>query len=229
MDNPFIEQLFYLVEQLFYYYNTPMKNNSGNSKERLIQAATKLFAQKGFKATTVREIASLADIRESQINHHFGSKEDLFQACLEGLEDSRLEYVEVILSQPAQSTADLQARLMMLINGLLEAHLSKYDQMKMLYFMELTEGVFPEAFQKKWVKLFKDIASFIERSKTTGVIKKEIDSKFFVELIYNNLSYTMLFHEYSKGRSGIDLFKDKDRMKFIQKHLDLLVPAVVQG
>jgi AcrR family transcriptional regulator len=199
---------------------------SGNSRERLVWAARKLFAQKGFKGATVREIASLANIRESQINHHFGSKEDLLYACLQGLEDSRLKYIERNLSKSCRSPEDFRARMENLTEDLLDAHLNMYDQIKILYFIEMTDGEYPQDFQKKWFKLFSEIASFIEGAKKNGVVKKDVDAKFFVELMYNSMSYSLLFHQHVKVRSGIDLFKPKDRQKFIQKHMDLLLPAI---
>jgi AcrR family transcriptional regulator len=197
----------------------------GSSRERLIWAARKLFAQKGFKGATVREIASLAHIRESQINHHFGSKEDLLYACLEGLEDIRLKQVEKYLAKPCLTPEDFRLRLEYFINDLVEAHLQLYDQMKILYFIEMTDAELPTDFQKKWFKLFTEVAAFVEAAKKTGVIRKQVDSRFFVELIYNSLSYSLLFHKHLKVRSGIDLFKPADRQAFVQKHLDLLLPS----
>jgi AcrR family transcriptional regulator len=199
---------------------------SGSSRDRLIWSARKLFAQKGFKGATVREIAALASIRESQINHHFGSKEDLLFACLEGMEDTRLQQVEKYLSRPCASREDLRVRLEFLINGLVEAHLQSYDQMKILYFIEMTDAEFPKAFQKKWFQFFAAIAEFLEASKKTGVVRTEVDSRFFVELVYNSLSYSMLFHRHLKVRTGVDLFAPGDRHAFVQKHLDLLFPGL---
>ena len=49
----------------------------------LIAAATPLFAQKGFTAVTIREIADAAQIDSSAISYYFGSKEGLYQAIIE--------------------------------------------------------------------------------------------------------------------------------------------------
>lgn len=51
-------------------------------KQRLILAAVEVFAEKGFKAATVREIVERAAANIAAINYHFGDKENLyFQAC----------------------------------------------------------------------------------------------------------------------------------------------------
>jgi AcrR family transcriptional regulator len=49
-----------------------------NVKERLLMAAGKIFAQKGFKKTSVREICQAADVNVASINYYFSSKENLY-------------------------------------------------------------------------------------------------------------------------------------------------------
>ena len=50
---------------------------------RLVEAAAQLFARLGFKATTTREIAQLADLNEATLFRYFPRKLDLFLAALE--------------------------------------------------------------------------------------------------------------------------------------------------
>ena len=47
------------------------------TRERIIQGALRLFAEKGVDATSIRDIASSAAISEPAIYRHFRSKEDL--------------------------------------------------------------------------------------------------------------------------------------------------------
>jgi len=57
------------------------KDSSGNDhnvKERLLDAAEKYFADKGFDATTVREITTYADSNLAAVNYYFGGKENLY-------------------------------------------------------------------------------------------------------------------------------------------------------
>ncbi len=55
---------------------------AGGGRERLLKAATRLFATKGYAATSVRDIVSTAGITAPSLYHHFGSKEGLFLAIL---------------------------------------------------------------------------------------------------------------------------------------------------
>lgn len=50
---------------------------------RIIHEAEKLFAEKGYEATTVRDIAESAGINLAMISYYFGSKEKLLEALFE--------------------------------------------------------------------------------------------------------------------------------------------------
>jgi len=50
-----------------------------STRERLIEAAGELFAEKGFKETTVRDISERADANLAAVNYHFGDKEKLYE------------------------------------------------------------------------------------------------------------------------------------------------------
>jgi AcrR family transcriptional regulator len=58
----------------------PPKPADGTAAD-LIGAGLHLFGQKGFAATSTREIAALAGTNVASIAYHFGSKDGLRQAC----------------------------------------------------------------------------------------------------------------------------------------------------
>ncbi len=52
-------------------------------RNRIVHAAAALFAQQGFRGTSTREIARLADVSEVTIFRYFEHKDDLFWCALE--------------------------------------------------------------------------------------------------------------------------------------------------
>ena len=67
---------------------TPSGNpeQNGNAvRDRLLDAALRLFARKGFEAASVREIVKAADVTRPMLYHHFGSKEGLYLELVERL------------------------------------------------------------------------------------------------------------------------------------------------
>lgn len=61
--------------------NQTVVPNSG-PKLRLVEAAEKLFAEKGFEAVSVRDITKEAGANVAAVNYHFGSREGLVVAVV---------------------------------------------------------------------------------------------------------------------------------------------------
>lgn len=55
-----------------------VRKDGRNTRERLLEAASKIFAEKGYHDATVGEICSAARTNVAAINYHFGSKEQLY-------------------------------------------------------------------------------------------------------------------------------------------------------
>ena len=49
------------------------------SRQRLLDSAEQLFAEKGFDSTSVRDLTQLAKCNVASVNYHYGSKEKLYQ------------------------------------------------------------------------------------------------------------------------------------------------------
>ena len=52
------------------------------TRQRLLAAASELFAAQGYHGTTVREIAQRAGVNLAAGNYHFGSKRELYLEVL---------------------------------------------------------------------------------------------------------------------------------------------------
>src|SRR3954465_3908597 len=52
-------------------------------KQDIVRAALELFARKGFRGTTTRDLAAHAEVNEAIIFRHFNTKQELYRAILE--------------------------------------------------------------------------------------------------------------------------------------------------
>lgn len=79
---------------------TPRRRPAGPDSERrdeILALATRIFADKGYASTTVREIADSAGILSGSLYHHFESKESMLHEIMHGFLDYTVErYRETI-------------------------------------------------------------------------------------------------------------------------------------
>ena len=64
---------------------------SEETRAKLIDAAGQVFSRRGFRATTVREICSLAGAPLGAVNYHFRGKQGLYEAVFEYSMESAIE------------------------------------------------------------------------------------------------------------------------------------------
>src|SRR5437868_14238818 len=65
------------------------------TRQQIFEAARKLFAERGFDAVTVADIARLADVSEVTVFNYFPNKEDLFFAGMQFFEEQLLQAVRM--------------------------------------------------------------------------------------------------------------------------------------
>ncbi|MGB2570126.1 TetR/AcrR family transcriptional regulator [Micromonospora citrea] len=59
----------------------PRRDQSRDTREAVLAAATSLFAQRGFDAVGLREVAAAAGVDVATVSHHTGTKAQLYDAC----------------------------------------------------------------------------------------------------------------------------------------------------
>lgn len=107
--------------------NTTNKKTTG-TKDKILKAASTLFSEHGFKATSVRKIASEVGIRESALYNHFQNKEEIFLSVAK----------EIFTTPFSQSDDDIKESA---LKG--KAFLQKFTmQYKLLTFDKNNENMF---------------------------------------------------------------------------------------
>src|SRR5215211_2301141 len=71
------------------------------AREAIATTARRLFAERGFDAVTVAEVAAAADVSEKTVFNHFPTKEDLAFA---GREEGLMQFVAAIAERPPGSS-----------------------------------------------------------------------------------------------------------------------------
>src|SRR6266568_2596676 len=81
------------------------ERNPERTRARILSAALKEFAAKGFAGARVDAIARRAAINKRMLYHYFGDKEGLFRAVLRRKIAERQAWAENLSGDPAESLA----------------------------------------------------------------------------------------------------------------------------
>ena len=76
---------------------------SGDTRERILDAAERLFMAHGYEGTSMRQITGEAQVNLAAVNYHFGSKESLMQEVfrrrLDWLNEERMRVLHALQAQ----------------------------------------------------------------------------------------------------------------------------------
>ena len=80
-------------------------------KQAILKVATALFAEKGYRETSIAELARLTDSAEGTIFYHFKTKGDLFIAILADVKEGILNEFEAYMGSRRFETGMEMARI----------------------------------------------------------------------------------------------------------------------
>lgn len=156
------------------------------TKEKVLQIATKQFAEKGFDGTTIRDITTLADTNVSSINYHFGSKEDLFSEIVKKFSENFRRFGSLL--RPAKSFDEFKILLEMFFRQMLELATNEIDSVELFFnehglimrkYFHLIEGNFM-AFRTGFLQ-------FLTDAQNAGIISPDRDIEIFQKMFMFHL------------------------------------------
>ena len=85
--------------------NVKRNASSLETQRRLLEAAGRVFAEKGFHSATIKEITELAGTNLASVNYHFRDKAELYASVLRRIEEDAASAVpadEILVGDPEQ-------------------------------------------------------------------------------------------------------------------------------
>ncbi|PXA04576.1 hypothetical protein DDZ13_05210 [Coraliomargarita sinensis] len=94
------------------------------TRGQIVEAAEKLFAEKGFRAMTLRAVTKAAHVNLAAVNYHFGSKTNLMRAVIqrrmEPINAERIERLNSLVAEHSPEPLPLEAIFEALFRPLFE-------------------------------------------------------------------------------------------------------------
>jgi AcrR family transcriptional regulator len=190
-----------------------------DTKERILEAALKLFSKKGFLGATTKDIAKLAGVAELTLFRHFPSKERLFEGVITRY--SFLEELKGLLPEVRQME---YRSAMMEISGKFLNRLSANREL--IRIMHSERHMYPskvkEIYQNFAGALYKTLADYFKLMQEAGILRE-----FNPE--YGAMAFLGMFFSYFNTRDFLlreDGPLDSERLR--REFVDIFVDGTVR-
>jgi AcrR family transcriptional regulator len=160
-------------------------------REQLVSVATKLFAERGYEATTTAAIADAAGVTEPILYRHFSSKQDLFVAIVREMCELTLRHWNELIAgtgDPAEAIRRIARQFPEHVSQLADAYhvihgaLSTSRDKHVLKVMH-----------EHYVQIEKFFVEIITRGQKAGLVRKDMDPRLPAwQLIYLGIGIAMI-------------------------------------
>lgn len=164
-------------------------------RERLLRAATRLFAMAGYKGTTVDEIVAEAKVNKRMVYHYFNSKEGLYHAVLTEAYRS-LEVIEVDTFSHSEGIDAFTARL---VRAYFDFHETHPEFVRLMLWENLNDGRGLAMADSKLSKdpMLRALTRLLDEGIAAGRIRANMDARHLLIsliglcLVYSSNRYTL--------------------------------------
>ena len=148
----------------------PADTEAGELQSRLLDVAEELFAEYGYAATSIRQLAAAAGVNPALVHYYFGTKRELLEAVM----DRTLEpMARAIADMQASGETDIRE-----VAGLMFGMASRHPAMPRLIAREvmLSGGEMQALFTKNYApRLGGALPGLLKKQQAQGRIRSELD------------------------------------------------------
>lgn len=148
--------------------------SSGDRRALIADTACKLFAEKGFRGTTTRELAAAVGVTEPVLYEHFKTKRDLYSEIIESKARGGVE-VLAALDRKFHEAGDDRGFFLSLAESIVDWYSEDKAFIRLLLFSSLEDHELKDLFHERSRECFEIVSSYISRRQREGAIREMID------------------------------------------------------
>jgi AcrR family transcriptional regulator len=148
-----------------------------DTRDRVLQVAQVLFAERGYRGTSLRDIAKRIGIKAPSLLHHFPSKQLLYLAVL----DKMFESLEDAANAIAWGRESRQERMRQAVGNAIDFIAMHPDFVRIMWKEMADEsGIGRQVLKRRLPPLFSTAVNFIFRGQRDGEFRPEVDPLHFM-------------------------------------------------
>lgn len=163
---------------------------SSERRSAIIDVACRLFAEKGFRGTTTRELAAAVGVTEPVLYEHFKTKRDLYAAIIESKAHHGRE-VTTALSEKYALTEDDHGFFVELGEFIVDLYTQDPTFIRLLLFSNLEGHDLKELFHERNIDCFDIVSRYIQRRISAGAMRT-VDSRVAARAFFGMIAHYSL-------------------------------------
>lgn len=173
-------------------------------RTELVRIAARLFKEQGFQSTKLADVARAAGLDRATVYYYVGSKEELFQATVEGVLDANIDRAAVLLDDPTLSSLE---RLHAISISLMVSYEENYPS-TFVYIQEQMhqvggeETAWAQEIMKKTRSFDKTLLGFIRGAIDEGDLRDDIPVRLVENALFGMLNWTHRWFVPGRGMTG---------------------------
>ncbi|GGN05429.1 TetR family transcriptional regulator [Dyadobacter beijingensis] len=191
-----------------------------NAKQlQIIEVAERLFSQKGFAGTSVRDIAQEADVNVSMISYYFGSKEKLIEALFQlRMTESRSRLETLVMTSELSALQKFNMFIDSVIDRLMGNQCFHNIMLREQLSSERTPVIseFIRSLKFRNVEL---IQRMLREGQEAGDFKKDINVSLVTTTLYGTVNYAIATQDFYKMINGLDHMSDQEFQAHLRQEL----------
>ncbi|MEZ4871080.1 MAG: TetR family transcriptional regulator [Bdellovibrionales bacterium] len=198
---------------------------SESSKNSIIKAAYRLFAQKGYDGTSIRELAEAVEVNIAAIHYYFGSKQGLFEVAVKDFTQSKLSLVMMTLESP-KNLDEFKFRMTIFMKQFLLLASSEHEAFRMLSRnLDVFSRLAPKDFKSIFVNIHNQFLKFVVSAQQTNIIRDDIDSEILTQILFGGL---MDLAKNNALRKAVNK-KSIEKEEFRDQYVSTFVEGILNG
>jgi len=200
-----------------------------NDKQiQIIETAERLFAERGFDGTSVRDIADEADVNVAMISYYFGSKEKLMEALFELRVGNIKIRVENLIKDENLSPIEK-------VNMLIDEHIDRVMQKQCFYKIMVgvlvtnkNPAILKAANQVK-IRNAEVVSELIKDGQKKGLFKKKIDVILMMNTMVGTVFQSMMSQQYYREFNKQTDLPDEEFEAILRRKLSIHIKTLFKA
>jgi TetR/AcrR family fatty acid metabolism transcriptional regulator len=172
---------------------------SGDKRDRILQAAVKVFARSGFHATRVSEVAKAAGVADGTIYLYFDSKESLLVSLFEDRVEKLLAFMREELPKQPDAPARLRAVIDMQL-GLLEGERDLAEVITVI--LRQSTRLMKEFAAPRFTEYLDAIAKIVAEGQSAGAFRQDVSPHIAARAVFGALDGITLTWALGRAEAG---------------------------